>query len=247
MKLLPLKISSVFTWITMVISSIILTPLFLLVWLATFWWDRRRIVTHFMGTFWAWVYQAIVPYWKLELKGRERIPWNRPVILVSNHRSQVDILSLYKIRRPFKWTSKSENFRMPFVGMVLTLTRSIPVNRESLRSGSKFITRAESEIKKGSSIMLFPEGTRSKNETMRIFKEGGFLLAKKTSSPIIPVVHTGSENAFPGSSWIMGPSRIRIRVLEEIPAETVNKLSVKELMTLTRERMEEGLIELGKS
>lgn len=241
MKLLPLKISSVFGWIALVTSSMILTPVFLLIWIATFWWDRRRVAVHFMATFWAWVFQAVVPYWKLELKGREKIPWNRPVIMISNHRSKVDILSLYKIRRPFKWTSKSENFRMPFVGMVLSLTRSIPVNRESLRSGSNFIARAKSEIENGSSILLFPEGTRSKNETMRIFKEGAFLLAKRTGCPIIPIVHTGSENSFPGSSWIMGPSKIRIHVLEEIPAETVNKLPVKELMILCRERMEEGL------
>ena len=247
MKLLPLKIYSVIAWIALVTSSLMITPVFLLVWLTTVWWDRRRVAAHFMATFWAWVFQAIIPYWKLELKGREKIPRNRPVIMVSNHRSQVDILSLFKIRRPFKWTSKSENFRMPFVGMVLHLTRSIPVNRESLRSGSQFIARAESEIKKGSSILLFPEGTRSKNETMRIFKEGAFLLAKKTGCPIIPIVHTGSENAFPGSSWIMGPSRIRIQVLEEIPATTVNKLGVKELMILCRERMEEGLEELEKS
>ncbi|MCP4312165.1 MAG: 1-acylglycerol-3-phosphate O-acyltransferase [Bacteroidetes bacterium] len=246
MKLMPQKAVSIFAWITMICASVIVTPVFLLVWVATFWWDRRRVVTHFMGTFWAWLYQAIVPYWRLELKGREKIPWNRPVIMVSNHRSQADILSLYKIRRPFKWTSKSENFRMPFVGMVLTLTRSIPVNRESLRSGSKFIARAEEEIKRGSSIMLFPEGTRSKTENMRIFKEGAFLLAKKTGKPIIPIVHTGSENSFPGSSWIMGPCWIRIRVLDEIPAETVRDLSIKELMILTRERMEDALSQLEK-
>ena len=130
---------------------------------------------------------------------------------------------------------------MPFVGMVLTLTRSIPVNRESLRSGSKFIARAEAEIKKGSSILLFPEGTRSKTERMRIFKEGAFLLAKRTACPIIPIVHTGSENTFPGSSWVMGKANIHIRVLDEIPAETVNTLDVKSLMNLTRERMEHGL------
>lgn len=200
-----------------------------------------------MATFWAWLYQAIVVYWKLELEGREKIPWNRPVVLVSNHRSQVDILALFKIRRPFKWTSKSENFKMPFVGMVLKLTRSIPVDRQSLRSGSQFIKKAEEEIRRKSSILLFPEGTRSRMSTMRIFKEGAFLLAKRSGCPIIPIVHTGSENTFPGSSWIMGPARIRIRVLDEIPAETVKSLDVKSLMQLTREKMEEGLSSLEKS
>ncbi len=241
MKLMTQKICSVYGWITMVISSVILTPVFLLVWVCTFWWDRRRVAAHFMSIFWAWLFQTIIPYWKFELRGREKIPWNRPVILVSNHRSQVDILALSKIRRPFKWTSKSENFRMPFVGMVLILTRSIPVNRESLRSGSKFINRAEAEIKRGSSILLFPEGTRSKTGSMRIFKEGAFLLAKRTACPIIPIVHTGSENTYPGNSWVMGKANIRIQVLDEIPAETVSSLDVKSLMNLTREKMEHGL------
>ena len=238
------KLYSVFAWVTMVLSSIIVTPFFLLVWLFTFWWDQRRVAAHFMGTFWAWLFQAILPYWKLELEGRKKIPWNRSVVLVSNHRSQVDILALYKIRRPFKWTSKTENFRMPFVGMVLSLTRSIPVDRESLRSGSKLISRAQAEMARGSSILLFPEGTRSRTGEMRIFKEGAFLLAKRTKSPIIPIVHTGSENTFPGGSWIMGRAHIRIRVLDEIPAETVSKLDVKSLMSLTREKMEAGLASL---
>ena len=232
-------------WITMSVTSLIITPVFLLVWIFTFWWDRRRIAAHFMGTFWAWHYQSLIPQWRISLEGRERIPWNRPVVMVSNHRSLVDILALYKIRRPFKWTSKVENFRLPFIGMVLTLTNSIKVRRESLRSGAKFISHAEAEMKKGSSILLFPEGTRSKTNTMRPFKEGAFLLAKRTIAGIIPIVLTGSETTFPlGSGILMGPSHIRIRVLEEIPAQTVEEMEVKALMELVRKRMETGLEEL---
>ena len=231
----------------MSVISIIFTPFFLLVWVSTFWWDRRRVAVHLMSTLWAWLYQSLIPFWKLRIEGREKIPWNRPVVIVSNHRSQVDILSLSKIRRPFKWTSKVENFKMPFVGMVLKLTRSIPVNRESLRSGSEFIARAETEIKRGSSILLFPEGTRSKAASMRPFKEGAFLLAKKSGTPIIPVVHTGSENTFPDNSWVMGRANIRIRVIDEIPVGKVRELDVKSLMKLTREKMEAGLRKLEQT
>ncbi|MEN8157119.1 MAG: lysophospholipid acyltransferase family protein [Bacteroidota bacterium] len=246
MRLFFLKAFSLLVWPTMVITSVIITPLFLLVWVATFWWDRRRVAAHMMGTFWAWHYQSLIPLWKLSLEGREKIPWNRPVVLVSNHRSQVDILSLYKIRRPFKWTSKSENFRLPFIGMVLKLTNSIKVDRASLRSGAQFIKQAEAEMKKGSSILLFPEGTRTKSETMRLFKEGAFLLAKRTGSPIIPIVHTGSERCFPGGSWYMDRANIRIRVLEEIPSATVEELEIQKLMALVRERMEAGLEQIEK-
>jgi len=240
-----LKIYSIAAWITMAITSIIITPFFLLVWVLTFWWDRRRVATHMMGTFWAWHYQSLIPFWKLHLEGREKIPWKRPVVMVANHRSLIDILALYKIRRPFKWTSKDENFRLPFIGMVLSLTNSIRIKRESLRSGAQFLSQAETEITKGSSILLFPEGTRSKTLEMRIFKEGAFLLAKKTGCGIIPIVHAGSEKTFDRGSWVLkGFAPIYIRVLDEIPASEVEKLDIKELMQLTRKRMDEGIASL---
>jgi 1-acyl-sn-glycerol-3-phosphate acyltransferase len=229
----------------MALTSMLITPFFLLVWVSTFWWDRRRIAAHMMGTFWAWHYQSLIPFWKLRLEGREKIPWNRPVVMVANHRSLIDILALYKIRRPFKWTSKDENFRLPFIGMVLSLTNSIRIKRESLRSGAQFLSQAETEIAKGSSILLFPEGTRSRTREMRPFKEGAFLLAKKTACGIIPVIHTGSEKTFDHGSWVLkGKAPIHIRILDEIPASEVGLLETKELMRLVREQMEQGIARL---
>lgn len=168
-------------------------------------------------------------------------------MMVANHRSLIDILALYKIRRPFKWTSKTENFKLPFIGMVLSLSNSVRIHRESRHSGMQFLSQAESEMKKGSSILLFPEGTRSKTTEMRSFKEGAFLLAKKTGSGIIPIVHTGSEKTFDRGSWVLkGKAHIHIRVLDEIPALEVNKMEVKEIMALVRDRMEAGLEQLER-
>ena len=247
MKKNLLTIYSLLAWTTMAITSLIITPFFLLVWVSTFWWDKRRLAAHMMGTFWAWHYQSLIPFWKLRLEGREKIPWKRPVILVANHRSLIDILALYKIRRPFKWTSKDENFRLPFVGMVLSLTNSIRIKRESLRSGAQFMSQAEREIARGSSILLFPEGTRSKTMEMRPFKEGAFVLAKKTACGIIPIVHTGSEKTFDRGSWVLkGKASIHIRVLDEIPPGRVEQLELKELVELTRKIMEQGLEDLEK-
>jgi 1-acyl-sn-glycerol-3-phosphate acyltransferase len=242
-----LKIYSVVAWITMALTSMIITPFFLLVWLGTFWWDKRRVATHMMGTFWAWHYQSLIPFWKLRVEGREKIPWNRPVVLVANHRSLVDILALYKIRRPFKWTSKEENFKLPFIGMVLSLTNSVRIKRESMRSGAQFFSQAENEMRKGSSIMLFPEGTRSRTKEMRPFKEGAFMLAKKMGCGVIPIVHTGSELTFDRGSWVLkGKTTIRIRVLDEIPAEKVKKMDIKVLTKMVRQEMVDGIASLEK-
>jgi len=128
--------------------------------------------------------------------------------------------------------------------MVLSLTNSIRIKRESLRSGAQFISQAEREIALGSSILLFPEGTRSKTMEMRPFKEGAFLLAKRAGCGVIPIVHTGSELTF-GGSWIFkGKAHIYIRVLDEISASQVEMMEVKELLLLIREKMEEGIARL---
>ena len=240
-----LKIFSIMAWITIAITSIIITPFYLLVWVCTFWWDHRRVTTHMMANFWAWHYRSLIPFWKLRLEGREKIPRKRPVVMVANHRSLVDILALHKLRRHYKWTSKDENFKLPFIGMVLSLNNSVRIKRESMRSGAQFLSQAETEMKKGSSILLFPEGTRSKTKEMRRFKEGAFLLARKMNCGVIPIVHIGSEKTFDHGSWVLkGKVSIHIRVLDEIPAAEVEKLEVKELMMLVRKKMEEGIARL---
>lgn len=247
MKRTFLKIYSILAWITMLVTSILITPFFLLVWVMTFWWDKRRLAAHMMGTFWAWHYQSLIVFWKLKLEGRKKIPWNRPVVLVANHRSLVDILALYKVRRPFKWVSKAENFKLPFVGMVLSLSNCIKIERESLRSGIQFISQAEKEMKKGSSVMLFPEGTRSKTKEMREFRDGAFVLAKKMGSGIIPIVHIGTENTFPRGkgAWVLkGRARINILVLDEIPAEEVRNTELADLKSKIRSIMEKAIHEL---
>ncbi len=245
MRSFLLKTFSILVWITMAITSVIITPFYLLVWISTFWWDHRRVATHMFATFWAWHYQSLIPFWKLRLEGREKIPRKRPVVLVANHRSLVDILALHKLRRHYKWTSKDENFKLPFIGMVLSLNNSVRIKRASMRSGAQFLTQAETEMKKGSSILLFPEGTRSRTMEMRPFKEGAFLLAKRMGCGVIPIVHTGSEKTFDRGSWVLkGKTTIHIRVLDEIPADKVKKLDVKMLIRIVRQRMVDGITEL---
>ena len=103
------------------------------------------------------------------------------------------------------------------------------------------------EIRKGSSILIFPEGTRSKTREMRPFKEGAFLLAKKMGCGIIPVIHTGSENTFDRGSWVLkGRARIHIKVLDEIPPGEVKAVDVKVMMARVRKVMEEGIAQLER-
>ncbi len=202
-----------------------------------------------MATFWAWAYQSLVIFWRLKLEGREKIPWNRPVVLVANHRSFVDTLALNKVRRPFKWVSKAENFKIPFIGMVLSLTNCVRIQRGSIRAGYQFISQAEKEMKKGSSVMIFPEGTRSKTGKMRNFQDGAFVLAKKMNCGMIPIAHIGTEKALHAGkeSWVLqGKTNIMISVLDEISAEQVSEMKTADLKKMVYEKLEEGIDVLEK-
>jgi 1-acyl-sn-glycerol-3-phosphate acyltransferase len=99
-------------------------------------------------------------------------------------------------------------------------------------------------MQKGSSVMIFPEGTRSKTREMRAFRDAAFILAKKMNTGIIPIVHTGTEHTFPRGKggWVLkGRTMINIRVLDEIPAQQVAQLETEALKNHVRQRMEAGI------
>jgi len=224
-----LKAISVLLWIWFVVSSLILTPVILLLWAITIPFDKRRYLLHRLSCFWGAQYIWINPLWRLSIEGRKKIDEHKPFILICNHQSLVDIVVIYSLFRHFKWTSKAENFRMPFVGWVLALNRSIRIYRSSREAFGQFRRQAMRELHKGSPIMVFPEGTRSRNGEPGPFKEGAFRLAHEAKTGIHPMVLDGSSDAIPKSGWsLKGKVNIRLKVLDFVPYEHFQHWSVKE-------------------
>jgi len=100
-------------------------------------------------------------------------------MIVSNHQSQLDTLVAFGLFFPFKWISKAEVFRLPFIGWNMTLNRYIKLKRGDRKSIQKMMTECEKMISKGNSLYFFPEGTRSKTGIIKPFKPGAFILAKR--------------------------------------------------------------------
>jgi 1-acyl-sn-glycerol-3-phosphate acyltransferase len=137
--------------------------------------------------------------------------------MVCNHQSLVDILVLFRLFVHFKWVSKAENFRIPFVGWNMTLNRYIKIERGRLRGNLSMMRGAEAALDAGSSVMIFPEGTRSSGGAPGEFKGGAFELALRSGRPILPIVIDGTAAALPRKGFILrGKHAIRIRVLEPI-------------------------------
>jgi 1-acyl-sn-glycerol-3-phosphate acyltransferase len=223
-------LGSVLFWSFLVLSSIALFPVALLLWAVTAPFDRQRRILHRFTCFWGSLYTWLNPAWRIEISGRENLRRSGPYVMVANHLSTLDILVLFRLFSHFKWVSKIENFRLPFIGWNMRLNRYIPLRRGNRPSAVQMMREAERQLAEGSSIMLFPEGTRSRTGRLRDFKIGAFELALRSQTPLLPIVIEGSGNALPKRGFVLrGRHRIRVRVLEPLPYETFQSLSAKEL------------------
>jgi 1-acyl-sn-glycerol-3-phosphate acyltransferase len=212
------RILSGLFWLFMVASSLLLFPVALLIWAATVLVDRRLVVLHRFTCFWASLYTWLNPAWRVHIEGREKIAPGTAYVMVANHRSLLDILVLFRLFAHYKWVSKIENFRIPCVGWNMSLNRYIKLRRGDRASVEQMMQACERTLAEGSSIMMFPEGTRSSDGRLKPFKPGAFVLAQRMRAPILPIVVEGTAEALPKRGFLLqGRHAIHIRILDAIP------------------------------
>ena len=230
------RILSLFFWIFLVVSSLLLFPVALLIWLVTFPFDRKLSLLHQFTCFWASLYTWFNPAWNVTVEGREKVRPGTTYVMVANHQSLLDILVLFRLFAHFKWVSKIENFRVPCIGWNMWLNRYIPLTRGSRESVAQMMQLCEERLGEGSSIMMFPEGTRSADGRLKAFKPGAFTLAQRMRTPILPIVVEGTAAALPKRGFVLhGQHAIRIRVLDAIPYARFADDSVESLAARVRE------------
>jgi 1-acyl-sn-glycerol-3-phosphate acyltransferase len=136
---------------------------------------------------------------KVTVQGSEHLP-DGPVIFMSNHQSNFDILSLLAaMPRQFYWIAKKELFEIPVFGQSMRRGGYIPLDRGDGRKALQSIDEAAATIHQGKSVVLFPEGTRTRDGNLLPFKRGGFILARKANVPVIPVTINGSGKINPAN------------------------------------------------
>jgi 1-acyl-sn-glycerol-3-phosphate acyltransferase len=223
-------LQSLLFWGFMLASSLLLFPSAVVIWAVTLPFDRRRLILHRFTCLWASLYTWTNPAWPVQVQGREKLVDDRACVMVANHLSLLDILVLFRLFSHFKWVSKLENFRVPLIGWNMRLNRYIPLRRGDRVSVYQMMRLCEETLAGGSSIMMFPEGTRSPHGRLRRFKTGAFELAKKTGSPIQPIVIRGTADALPKRGFVLqGRHPISLTVLDAIAPERFADLSVEEL------------------
>jgi 1-acyl-sn-glycerol-3-phosphate acyltransferase len=230
------KIISISFLTFIAVSSALMFLIALCVYVLTAWFDRRLVLLHLFSSFWAAMYLWVMPAWTTTVEGRDRVRKGVTYVVVSNHQSQLDILMAFSLFFPFKWVSKAEVFKLPFIGWNMVLNRYIKLYRGEGESVRQMMALCEQALAQGSSVYFFPEGTRSETGVMRPFKPGAFILAHKMKVPILPIAINGTKHALPKNSVnFHGRHHLRIRILDEIPYAAFEHLSVEDTAAMVRE------------
>jgi len=232
-------------WPYLALSSVVLFFPALGLFLATAAFDKKRRILGRFTAEWGAHYIERAPYARVNVSGREHVDPNRTVIYVSNHQSLADTLAVFSVRAPALWVSKIEVFYAPFLGWNMSLNRFIPLKRGHLPSIMRMYRTCLRRIAEGHSLLVFPEGTRSRDGNLRPFFRGAFALAARTRVPIVPIVLEGTGDLLKKNTVGISPTTVDLVVLPAIDPAVVDYDSrklrdhVRDVMAEELERLRE--------
>ena len=171
---------------------------------------------------------------RVHVEGIERIPVDGGCVIASNHASYMDTpVVLANIPVQFRFLAKRGLFKIPFLGTHLARAGHIPVPREDPRASVRTMTLAAQIIReRGISMLVFPEGGRSRHGELRPFKEGAAYIGIKAGATVIPVALIGTREVLPFGSGRLRPGEVTVKV--GYPIDT-GKLTLRDRSNVTEE------------
>lgn len=171
---------------------------------------------------------------RVDISGIEHLDPDATYIFVGNHASQFDIFAFQGyFPHDFRWIAKKELFRIPLFGPAMRRAGIIPIDRSAGRKAVKSLAQAAQRIRSGSSVLIFPEGTRSRDGRLMPFKSGAALLAIKSGVAVVPVGFNQTHQIMPKGALLPRPGTVYLRVGEPI--------DVSELTTADKQVFSERL------
>ena len=172
------------------------------------------------------------------VEGRENIPKDTALMFTPNHQGNYDIpLMLLYLDRPHGLVAKAETKKIPFVNTWMTLLNCVFLDRSNPRKAMEAMRDAEALLKHGESMVVFPEGTRSRGDHMNEFKSGAFKMACKAKVPVVPVAIDGSYRVMEANGGLMKPAHIRLIILPPIETASLDRVGQRALPELVAQQI----------
>jgi len=216
MPLLWQTIISLWAWLVLVVCLVLWFPVVVVARLLSAPFDRGKYISGAIFRKIAPTMAFLNPLWHFRYSGTLPPDPRKPFVVVSNHESFSDILLISHLPWEMKWLSKAELFRIPVLGWMMWLVGDIPVKRGFGSSGIEAMARCRKVLDNQVSVMIFPEGTRSKTAELLPFKDGAFRLAVEAGVSILPLAVSGTSTALRKHDWRFGRSVAEVRVLQPV-------------------------------
>lgn len=172
---------------------------------------------------------------KVTVTGAENLPKDESVVFISNHQGNFDIpLFLGFVDKPLGFIAKIEILKMPIVSSWMKYLHCVFMDRNDIRQSIAAINEGVENVKDGYSIVIFPEGTRSKGGEMGEFKAGSFKLATKANAAIVPVTMKNSYKLFEANNKRMKPASVELTISAPIYTANLSPQEIKELPDTVR-------------
>ena len=175
-----------------------------------------------------------------DVKGTENIPADETVLFVCNHSGMFDFPAvLMCLEKPCPFIAKKEAAKIPIVKNWMTVMDCVFIDRDNAREAVKALNAAAELITDGRSVVIFPEGTRSKDGQLGEFKNGGYKIAQKTGCKVVPVLIENTRHALEETGNVL-PTRVKVTVLEPIETKDMPREESKHVMQLARDRIRQA-------
>ncbi|MBU0935229.1 MAG: 1-acyl-sn-glycerol-3-phosphate acyltransferase [Spirochaetes bacterium] len=219
-----LALMSLFTWFEIALCFLLFIPIQLVLFVLTALFDRRRVVMHYHSGLWCAFALWLSPLWKVKIQGREHLDRSKPHVVIMNHQSLIDVLIAFRLFYPVKMIGKKILGFVPIIGWNLFLSGHLLVDRKNQKSQFDAIRRLETLLQKGDSLLVFPEGTRTRDGELGEFKKGAFRSASSTGTSLLPVVIDGPYQVLPRKGFnALCRHPIYIHILPPILVSTEDK------------------------
>jgi 1-acyl-sn-glycerol-3-phosphate acyltransferase len=187
------------------------------------------------GVLWARLLSLITPMW-ISVSGRENIDKKQSYVVVSNHQSQFDILMLYGwLGVDFKWVMKMELRTVPVLGVACDKLGHIYIDRSNTQAALSSINTAKKKIVGGTSVLFFPEGSRSIDGHLKEFKKGAFKMALDLNVPILPVTINNTRKILPSNTADLFPGAASMTIHTPVSIEGYDSSNIQDLIDKVRD------------